>query len=92
MIVNISNGARYDVYIGRGSIWGNPFTHLPLVKTQAKYQVATRQAAIECYEDWLLQQPELLGQIYKLKGLTLGCYCRPFPCHGDVLLRLANAV
>jgi hypothetical protein len=91
VVVNIRTGARYDVYIGRGSVWGNPFTHKPLADTKATFQVSDRQAAIEKYEEWIMTQPELLGQINKLKGLTLGCYCRPLPCHGDVLIRLANA-
>ena len=90
LVVNIRTGARYDVYIGRGSIWGNPFTHKPLKDTKAQFQVATRIEAIEKYEDWILTQPELLGQIHKLKGLTLGCFCRPLVCHGDVLVRLTN--
>jgi hypothetical protein len=26
----------------------------------------------------------------ELRGLDLICWCAPLPCHGDVLLRLAN--
>ena len=29
----------YDIYIGRGSKWGNPFTHLSDKKTQADFVV-----------------------------------------------------
>ena len=43
----------YDVYIGRGSIFGNPFSHLPLKQTTASFHVATRSESIQCYKDWL---------------------------------------
>ena len=26
----------------------------------------------------------------ELKGKTLGCFCKPKSCHGDVLVELAN--
>lgn len=33
-VVN-SETENFDVYIGRGSKWGNPYTHLPLAQTKA---------------------------------------------------------
>ena len=36
--------------------------------------------------------PGLLANIHELKGKTLGCFCKPDPCHGDVLARLADGV
>lgn len=81
----------YDVYIGRGSKWGNPFTHLPVSGTKATFQVATRDEAIGSYAAWLSTQPNLLAALPELKGKVLGCYCSPQSCHGDVLSRLANA-
>jgi hypothetical protein len=38
---------------------------------------ADRETAIASYARWL-------------RGLDLVCWCAPLPCHGDVLLRLAN--
>lgn len=78
----------YDVYIGRPSKWGNPFSHLP--NTIAQYKVGTREEAIEKYAEWLLEQDELLKDIGELKGKILGCWCSPKKCHGDILLALAN--
>lgn len=78
----------HDVYIGRPSKWGNPFSHLP--GTKAMYQVDTREDAIQMYEEWIKTQPELMNAIWELKGKVLGCWCSPKPCHGDVLMRLAN--
>lgn len=80
----------YDIYIGRPSIWANPFTHLPLETTKAKFQAKTRKDSIECYEGWIMEHPELLDQLHTLKDKVLGCWCKPKSCHGDVLARLTN--
>jgi hypothetical protein len=77
-----------DVYIGRPSIWGNPFSHK--AGTLANYKVKNRKEAIEKYREYLLNSPELLARLPELKGKTLGCWCKPQACHGDVLLELAN--
>lgn len=79
----------YDVYIGRPTKWGNPFTHKD--GTVAQYKVASREAAVAKYEEWLLSQPELVAAAKtELKGKVLGCWCHPLACHGDVLSRVAN--
>lgn len=88
-VINRRSGKPYDVYIGRGSKWGNPFSHQR--GTRARYVVATREAAAAAYERYIFQQPQLMGALHELKGKRLGCYCAPLACHGDVLLRLANA-
>ena len=80
----------FEVYIGRGSIWGNPFTHLS-GPTQARFSVPTRADAIDAYRGWLAEQPELVAQIPTLRGKVLGCYCKPAACHGDILAELADA-
>ena len=80
---------RFNVYVGRvmpglhwtkTSIWGNPFLAATYGRTDA----------IRRYEEWLLQQPQLLAQLPSLRGKILGCWCAPLACHADVLLRLAN--
>lgn len=80
--------ARYDVYVGRPSPWGNPFSHVP---SDAPYRVASREEAIQKFEEWLLAQPALVARVKRdLRGKVLGCWCAPRPCHGDVLARIAN--
>ena len=69
----------YDVYIGRPSIWGNPF--------RIKYD-GTREEVINKYERWLLKNNSLMIRLGELKDKRLGCWCKPFPCHGDVLVKL----
>lgn len=87
--VRVVNRRRepFDVYIGRPSKWGNPFSHLP--DTLAKFKVATRQEAIARYREWIVSQPELVEAARReLAGKVLGCWCKPQACHGDVLAEI----
>ena len=70
---------HYDVYIGRGSKWGNPYS----IGVDG-----TREIVIAKYKRWLLNQPPLLNELGQLKGKVLGCWCKPLACHGDVLVEL----
>lgn len=84
----------FDVYIGRGrgSIWGNPFTHKD--GTTARFKVESREEAVDAYRRWLWERIRteggpLIEQLAELAGKTLGCWCHPQACHGDVLARAA---
>ena len=77
------------VYVGRPTKWGNPFSHLP--NTLAKFQVKTRDDAVDAYRSWVVTQPELLSSLEELRGRDLVCWCAPKRCHADVLLELSNA-
>ncbi|MEW5952657.1 MAG: DUF4326 domain-containing protein [Bacillota bacterium] len=72
--------AKYDIYIGRPSKWGNPFSS------------GTREQNIKRYAEWILTQPDLMKALPELKGKVLGCWCKPEACHGDVLAKLADGV
>jgi hypothetical protein len=78
---------KFDIYIGRPSKWGNPFTFKK--GTIAEF-VVPKDEVLTRYEEWLKQQPQLMEALHELKGKTLGCWCKPSPCHGDILARLAN--
>jgi hypothetical protein len=79
----------YDVYIGRPSSWGNPFSDKP--KSLAEVKVDSREEAIACYEKWLKRNPEMIERAKReLRGKVLGCWCSPKACHGDILARIAN--
>jgi hypothetical protein len=79
--------STFDLYIGRAfggfreSIWSNPF-HIgkdgSRLEVIDKYKIRTRNDA------------RLMSLIPTLTGLTLGCWCHPQPCHGDVLLELVR--
>lgn len=80
MVVNCRK-EEYDIYIGRPSIWGNPFV---IGKD------GNREEVIKKYEEYLLNTPHLLNKLYELKDKKLGCWCKPAACHGDVLIKLIN--
>ena len=88
-VVNLRRDEPYDVYIGRGSVWGNPFSHKPSSFPDVIY-VGSRREAINRYRDYLASRQDLLRQLPALKGKRLGCYCKPLDCHGDVLAELAE--
>ncbi len=79
-IVNVKI-ERCEVYVGRGSMWGNRF----------KIGVdGNRVDVIEKYKKELwrkMRDPKFCGMMVReLDGKVLGCYCKPLPCHGDVLI------
>jgi hypothetical protein len=80
----------YDIYIGRGSKWGNPFTTNKDKETLASEIVETSEEAISKYKEYVLNTPDLMQSLDELEGKTLGCFCKPKPCHGDVLLELLS--
>lgn len=69
----------YTVYIGRPSKWGNPFE---IGKD------GSREEVLRKYKQYILKRPELLEMLPQLKNETLGCFCKPKPCHGDILIEL----
>ena len=71
------------VYVGRPSIWGNPFS------TAAEFRewLSGDLIAIELEE----RRKTILKRIQELRGKDLACWCSPGRvCHADVLLKLAN--
>ena len=90
-----SNPNNYPIFRG-GSILGNPYTDKPVKKTLAIYQVRTREEAIARYGSYFdmmystnSEFRSLIDEIYeKYKNgetVYLECYCKPQPCHGDVI-------
>jgi hypothetical protein len=80
----------YEVYIGRGSMFGNPF------------QIGRdgdRAEVIRKFEEWFrfcLRDKTFLEEVLKLKGKRLGCFCkqpdREVACHGDVIAEYLNSL
>ena len=94
-VVN-SREHRFDVYVGRGSPFGNPYSSKP--SKLAVLRVASSAQAVDLYRLWLTTDLEIPGwpkpTMAMIKGLynkTLGCWCDAAPCHGYVLVELAEA-
>ena len=85
------NANPNHLYIGRSvthhipeaveSKWHNPYH---------KDDVGGADNAVKMYEEYLRNKEELLNCISELEGKELGCWCKPGPCHGDVLIRVFN--
>jgi hypothetical protein len=71
---------EYDVYIGRPSKWGNPFSK------------GSRSEKLEQFRKWILTQPNLLNSLHELDGKRLGCWCKPKACHGDIYIELLDKI
>lgn len=86
-VVNLHK-EKYTHYIGRGSIFGNPF------KIDKN---GTREEVIAMYEQYTRDMLEdrkdcfcpLRKAIYDLSAdAVLGCYCKPKACHGDIIIKI----
>ncbi len=83
-----------DVYIGRGSIVGNPYTHLDS-KYDGAITVKTRKEAIELYGDYMDKKINTSDEFKnymndileeaKQHDVNLVCFCKPKSCHGDII-------
>lgn len=78
------------VHVGRPTKWGNPFRIGP--DMDARTSVAR-------YRKWLsgkrrldIDPPTKAEIRAELRGKNLACWCKVgAPCHGDVLLKIANS-
>lgn len=70
------------VYVGRPTIWGNPY-HIG--------RNGDRRNVVALYRGWIASRPDLVQRAKEeLRGKDLVCWCAPEPCHADVLLEIAN--
>jgi hypothetical protein len=92
------------VCVTRPGKWGNPFRLGEVVQRFSKekicetFTIETNAQAVACYREYMedhLSNPPAAKIVRKaledLRGKNLACWC-PIgsPCHGDVLLTLAN--
>lgn len=77
-VVN-KNDSKYDVDITRNNrLWGNPY----IIGSDG-----TREEVIEKYSKYIDRLTKGFPNVLdELRGKTLGCVCKPLPCHGDVLV------
>lgn len=67
----------------KSSGWENPFT----IK-----QYGDRDTVCEKYKEYVKSKPEMMKKLEELRGKTLGCWCKPERCHGDVLVELLEEI
>ena len=74
------NGKRFPE---KPSIWANPF----------KVENNKNETVLPLYEKYIRNKIENeygIEELLKLKGKTLGCWCKPKSCHADILIKLIN--
>lgn len=83
IVVNISKD-DHDVFIGRPSVFGNPYKI---------GEDGSREEVIEKFRKyWYAPEQSKLRKKAKLEltGKRLGCYCSPKACHGDIIAEFLN--
>ena len=82
-VINLKE-EKYDVYIGRygkgqDGYFGNPFplSYFPRLESIRNYRL---------YFNYRIRtDPEFKKRVLELKDKTLGCFCKPLDCHGDII-------
>ena len=70
------------IYIGRGTIWGNPWVVGP---------DGTRDEVCDKFENQLgMEYEDLKESLLTLHGKPLVCSCYPKRCHGETLIKYAK--
>ncbi|AYV86207.1 MAG: protein of unknown function DUF4326 [Solumvirus sp.] len=80
-----------DIYIGRACNMGG--WNLPQSKWHNPFKVnkdGTLDEVFVKYEEYIHKRQDLLNCLPELSGKTLGCWCKPNKCHGDILLKLLH--
>lgn len=94
-VVNLKIGTMFDVYIGRkghgeDGYFGNPFK----TPNNRAPDLNERYRLIKSFEEYFYRRlnHDLVFQarVIALDGLVLGCFCKPLPCHGDVIAEWLN--
>lgn len=87
-----------NFYIGRPSVLANPFTFNGKRSNLAKKSFKTREEAIMAYEEYFKAMygtdkdftnafDEIYEKYKKGEDIFLQCFCKPEPCHGDVIAK-----
>lgn len=85
-VANKDNGEEFDVYIGRGTPWGNPFA----IGVGGDNRDTVIKRYKEYFENTILADKQRMRELISLKGKRLGCHCKPLPCHGDIIAEHLN--
>lgn len=81
------------IYVGRPTLWGNPFTIKAAIETDFANEATAPQFVVDCFRDWLgasrsgrdwwagpesdRRRKAILDRLGTLRGKNLVCFCRP---------------
>jgi len=75
------------IKVDRTSIFGNPFfinkhgNRLDVIEYYRLYFYARLQ-----------RDPQFKKEVHKLKDKILGCWCKPLPCHADIIVNYLDNI
>lgn len=76
----------FDVNIQRGTMWGN----------YAGMNSGSRDAAIEAFKEEFIRKIKTReitrDHLETLRGMRIGCTCKPKRCHGDIIAEVVNRI
>ena len=98
-VVNIKKEEQYQSmksnpeyeYIGRGSRWGNPYSIFEIEELEEgedPRDLVVSNFKYDFDNDKLFNLKK--EEVFSLAGKRLGCFCKPLPCHGDILADFLN--
>ena len=82
-----TNDVKSYEYIGRGSYWGNPYS---MYEAGEAREETIRKYQYDFEFDKFPNKEK--SKVLELRGKRLGCFCKPAPCHGDVLAEYLNSM
>lgn len=87
-VVNRDKGEDYDVYIGRGSVWGNPYR----IGHDGDREEVIRKYEYDFQRKFLKAFDNFEENSKKINGKILACHCKPYACHGDIIAKYFNSI
>ncbi len=98
-VVNL-NREDYDVYIGRGQRGENMLNTDPTetgwLGNPFMLSEFSREESIEKFKEAFYEKlendDEFKHAVKSIKGQTLGCFCKPLDCHGDVIKEYLDSI
>lgn len=105
-VVNLRHRAPFHAYVGRASscpegfsglgasgVYGNPSVPGRVCPVCTRVH-ATPGETLPCFttylRDRMASDPWFRLQVEALRGLTLGCFCAPGPCHADAYVEVLD--
>ena len=87
-VINLRK-AKHTVYIGRPSIFGNPFIMSQYCNRAMSIEKYKKYINLELHKYYTGQGSKVIEAIKKLpNNAKLGCYCKPLACHGDIIIQI----
>ena len=88
-VVNKDSNEDFDAYIGRGTLWGNPF-HVGNQEGQFARDEAIKKYKTH-FETNILGDESMRRGLFGLRGMRIACHCKPLACHGDIIAGYLNS-